>query len=155
MLALNTCIIQAPSFRYIVQLRRAFPKTALYLEALICEINSLPAIAVLSIDLFVPSLSFTCHSSVHMCSVEVLCSALHKQSNNKTEQTKNGTKDFNDENLNETVIWSVAGCRGQIHSTYSEGSAASANAALLPLMPTETPQIKLHMPTVSPAQKSA
>ena len=35
------------------------------------------------------------------------------------------------------------------------GSAASAKAALLPLIPTETPQIKLHMPTVNPAQKSA
>ena len=39
--------------------------------------------------------------------------------------------------------------------SYSEGSAASAKAALLPLMPTETPQIKLHMPTVKPAQNKA
>ena len=39
--------------------------------------------------------------------------------------------------------------------TYSVGSAASASAALLPLMPTHTPQIKLHMPTVIPAQNSA
>ena len=41
------------------------------------------------------------------------------------------------------------------HSSYSEGSAASAKAALLPLMPTETPQTKLHMPTVKPAQNKA
>jgi hypothetical protein len=35
------------------------------------------------------------------------------------------------------------------------GSAASANAALLPLIPTLTPQIKLHIPTVNPDQNSA
>lgn len=38
---------------------------------------------------------------------------------------------------------------------HREGSAASASAALLPLMPTQTPQIKLHMPTVMPAQNNA
>src|ERR1700694_216766 len=35
------------------------------------------------------------------------------------------------------------------------GSAASERAALLPTTPTLTPQAKLHMPTVNPAQKSA
>lgn len=40
-------------------------------------------------------------------------------------------------------------------TTYRLGSAASANAALLPLIPTETPQIRLHMPTSKPPQKSA
>lgn len=35
------------------------------------------------------------------------------------------------------------------------GSAASASAALLPLIPTETPHIKLHIPTVRPDQKRA
>ena len=40
-------------------------------------------------------------------------------------------------------------------STYKLESAASANAALLPLMPTETPHIKSHMPTVRPDQKRA
>lgn len=40
-------------------------------------------------------------------------------------------------------------------SAYSDGSAASARAALLPLMPTQTPQIRLHMPTVRPAQNNA
>ena len=39
--------------------------------------------------------------------------------------------------------------------THRLGSAASASAALLPLIPTETPQMRLHMPTVMPAQKSA
>lgn len=47
---------------------------------------------------------------------------------------------------------------GSIHGqllTYRLGSAASARAAPLPLMPTDTPQIRLHIPTVMPAQKRA
>ncbi len=43
----------------------------------------------------------------------------------------------------------------QQQTTYKLGSAASAKAALLPLTPTETPQTRLHMPTVKPAQNSA
>jgi hypothetical protein len=39
--------------------------------------------------------------------------------------------------------------------TNSDGSAASASAALLPTTPTLTPQAKLHIPTVNPAQNSA
>lgn len=39
--------------------------------------------------------------------------------------------------------------------TYRLGSAASARAALLPLIPTETPHIRLHVPTVKPAQNKA
>ena len=39
--------------------------------------------------------------------------------------------------------------------TYRLGSAASANAALLPLIPTETPHIRLHIPTVIPDQNNA
>lgn len=39
--------------------------------------------------------------------------------------------------------------------TYRVGSAASAKAAPLPLIPTATPQIRLHMPTVRPDQKRA
>lgn len=39
--------------------------------------------------------------------------------------------------------------------TYKLGSAASASAALLPLIPTETPHIRLHIPTVNPDQKRA
>lgn len=47
------------------------------------------------------------------------------------------------------------GKEGAFSSTHKPGSAASASAALLPLIPTETPQMRLHIPTVSPAQKSA
>lgn len=90
-----------------------------------------------------------------MRSVEVLRSALHKQSNDETEQTENGTEDLDNENLNETAELLVAGRERWLETTYSEGSAASANAALLPLIPTETPQTRLQMPTVSPAQNSA
>lgn len=90
-----------------------------------------------------------------MRSVEVLCGALHQQSNDKTKQTKDGTEDLNNENLDETADLSVAKFETWRGDTYSEGSAASANAALLPLIPTETPQIKLHMPTVKPAQNRA
>jgi hypothetical protein len=50
---------------------------------------------------------------------------------------------------------SVSTWEGIFQSTYKDGSAASARAALLPLMPTQTPQIRLHMPTVNPAQNSA
>lgn len=37
--------------------------------------------------------------------------------------------------------------------TKSWGSAASARAAVEPVIPTETPQSKLHTPTVKPPQK--
>ena len=56
-------------------------------------------------------------------------------------------------NLRTTV--STTFCRHVQGLSYKEESAASARAALLPLMPTETPQIKSHIPTVSPAQNSA
>lgn len=39
--------------------------------------------------------------------------------------------------------------------TYKLGSAASARAALLPLIPTEMPQIMLHAPTNTPDQNNA
>ena len=39
--------------------------------------------------------------------------------------------------------------------THRLGSAASANAALLPFIPTLTPQIRLHIPTSTPDQNSA
>ncbi len=48
----------------------------------------------------------------------------------------------------------VLGCM-DFFPTHKLGSAASASAALLPLIPTETPHIKLHMPTVRPDQKRA
>lgn len=36
-------------------------------------------------------------------SVEVLCRTLHEQSNDETEQTKDGTEDLDNENLDETA----------------------------------------------------
>jgi len=42
-----------------------------------------------------------------------------------------------------------------LQRSHKLGSAASANAALLPLIPTDTPQIKLHIPTVNPDQNRA
>ena len=41
-------------------------------------------------------------------SIEVLCSALHKQSNDQTEQTKDGAEDLNNKNLDETAGMSVS-----------------------------------------------
>jgi hypothetical protein len=38
--------------------------------------------------------------------------------------------------------------------TNNAGSAASAKAAVEPVMPTEIPQSRLQMPTVNPPQKS-
>ena len=93
-------------------------------------------------------------SKTRRSSFEIVCVALHEESNDQAEQSKDSSEDLNRENLDEpkyvsqesdSVYW----------KTYSVGSAASANAALLPLMPTQTPQIKLHMPTVMPAQNSA
>jgi hypothetical protein len=90
-----------------------------------------------------------------ICLAEVLCGALHEQTNDKTEESENGAENLNDENLDE-----AAGLLGCMHTrwdwdTHREGSAASARAALLPLIPTDTPQMRLHMPTVRPAQKRA
>lgn len=45
--------------------------------------------------------------------------------------------------------------RAAAMKAYRVGSAASANAALLPLMPTATPQMRLHIPTVRPDQNNA
>lgn len=45
--------------------------------------------------------------------------------------------------------------QGEGEGAYNEASAASASAAPLPLMPTATPQTRLHAPTVKPAQNKA
>jgi len=42
-------------------------------------------------------------------SVEVLGSALHKQSNNQTKKAQDGTEDLNNKNLDETTGMSVTG----------------------------------------------
>ena len=57
-------------------------------------------------------------------------------------------------NLGDAVS-ALSGILQLLQWTYKLGSAASAKAALLPLMPTETPQTRLHVPTVIPAQNSA
>lgn len=55
-----------------------------------------------------------------------------------------------------TLLDCVAFCKlDELFKTYKLGSAASASAALLPFIPTDTPQIRLHIPTVKPAQNSA
>jgi hypothetical protein len=91
-----------------------------------------------------------------LISLEIFRVTLHQQTNDQAEQSKNSSKDLNGENLDESSIVNKKHLRSYaLACTYSVASAASARAALLPLMPTQTPQIKLHMPTVSPAQNNA
>jgi hypothetical protein len=91
-------------------------------------------------------------------SFEVVGATAQQQSNDQTEQAKNRREDLDDQDLDETAK-ALDTCHGfichQCPETYSEGSAASANAALEPLIPTLTPQIRLHMPTRVPLQKRA
>jgi hypothetical protein len=88
---------------------------------------------------------------------EVAGLAGHEQPNDEAEQTKDGAEDFDDEDLDETkrdaISMDFVCGRGRL--AYSVGSAASARAAPLPLMPTATPQTKLQKPTVIPPQKVA
>jgi multidrug resistance efflux pump len=82
--------------------------------------------------------------------------ALDQQADDKTEKSKDRAKNLDDENLDESGLKVRAkskGRRGEV--AYRPGSAASASAALLPLIPTDTPQMRLHMPTVKPAQNRA
>ena len=87
---------------------------------------------------------------------EVGCLAGHQQPNNEPEQAEHRTEDLDHEDLDESLC-----CQQNSHGdvirngAYNVGSAASANAALLPLMPTLTPHIRLHRPTVKPDQNSA
>ncbi len=83
-----------------------------------------------------------------------------KQTNNEAKEAQNGAEDLDDENLDETgdclsVTNVCQGQRAEGEATHSVGSAASANAAPLPLIPTARPQTKLHMPTIRPDQKRA
>jgi hypothetical protein len=92
------------------------------------------------------------------CSFEVVRATAEKQSNDESEQAENRREDLNDQDLDETVdVSAICGylCHTVHPVTHSEGSAASAKAALEPLIPTLTPQIKLHMPTNTPLQNSA
>lgn len=99
--------------------------------------------------------NFAQANKVPVSSLKVLCVALHQQSNDKSKQSENSGKDFDSENLDEPNRKLASSWSLRMWVTCSAGSAASARAALLPLMPTQTPQIRLHMPTVSPAQKRA
>lgn len=88
--------------------------------------------------------------------LKIICAALQQQSNDQTEESKDGREDLNDENLHKSghpVSFDLPLLFPM--STHSAGSAASANAALDPLMPTLTPHTRLHMPTSKPAQNSA
>lgn len=84
-----------------------------------------------------------------------------KQANNEAEQAKDGAEDLDDQDLDEsmdthdTVSGFATADKRPCSNTYSVGSAASASAAPLPLMPTATPQTRLHMPTVRPDQNRA
>ena len=85
-----------------------------------------------------------------------------EKTNYQTKETQDRTEDLDHEDLDKPGS-SVSGSRWkdvkgenkEIGWTHKLGSAASARAALLPLIPTEIPQTKLHMPTVTPAQKRA
>ena len=81
----------------------------------------------------------------------------NQKANNETEQSKNRAKDLNNKNLDEPRAMSKQSIPpgDGFARTHKLASAASARAALLPLIPTETPHIRLHMPTVSPDQNSA
>ena len=88
-------------------------------------------------------------------SLKVLCVALHQQANDESKQSENGGEDLDGKNLDEARMPLMGDWASGARATYRAGSAASARAALLPLMPTQTPQMRLHMPTVMPAQKRA
>lgn len=90
-----------------------------------------------------------------MTSVEIWCVALYEQTDDEAEKPKDRAEDLNDEYLDEPNPVSVYEVLHLGRMPYRVGSAASANAALLPLMPTETPHIKLQVPTVIPAQNNA
>lgn len=90
--------------------------------------------------------------------IEVKCLAGDKQPDDQAKEAENGAEDLDDENLDEarkeqvSLRNSSAALKGK---SYSVGSAASARAAPLPLIPTATPHMRLHMPTVMPDQKRA
>lgn len=83
--------------------------------------------------------------------------ARHKQAYNEAKETEDGAEDLNDKNLDEPGFEQQLALVHPLSSasTYKLGSAASANAALLPLIPTDTPHIKLQAPTISPLQNIA
>lgn len=90
------------------------------------------------------------------CSFEVVGTTAQQQSDDESEEAEDRREDLNDQDLDETSDELVIRDHACVRPlTYSEGSAASAKAALEPLIPTLTPQIKLHMPTSTPLQNNA
>lgn len=81
----------------------------------------------------------------------------NEKANDETEQAQHGAENLDDKDLDEPREKSMLDVRrtNTAITTYRDGSAASARAAPLPLIPTATPQTKLHRPTVRPDQKRA
>lgn len=104
-----------------------------------------------------------CRRSISLLlGAEVTCLSGEKQADNEAKQAEDRAEDLDDEDLDESRTTQIISVRGSTTAikqpgpvTYSVGSAASASAAPLPLMPTETPQTRLHMPTVRPDQNRA
>ena len=90
-------------------------------------------------------------------SFEVRRFAGYQQPDDKAEETQHGAEDLDDENLDKPdgIVSSLSSCLMKHQRTHRLGSAASARAAPLPLMPTDTPHTRLHMPTVNPDQNRA
>lgn len=81
-----------------------------------------------------------------------------KEANDQAEQTKDGAEDLDHKDLDESsrgISMSAAVFLDLGEATYSDGSAASASAAPLPLIPTVIPHTRLQPPTVMPAQNRA
>lgn len=87
---------------------------------------------------------------------EFACTSREQEADDETEQTEDGAEDLNDKDLYKSVtMLDVDWIATDFSSAHKLGSAASARAALLPLIPTDTPQIRLHAPTSTPDQKMA
>jgi len=100
--------------------------------------------------------ALSCAFNRQLCRCHIRCLLRQQQPNDQSEKSKHRAEDLDNENLDETIDQRKHGYDERLDGqTYSVGSAASASAALLPLMPTDTPQIKLHIPTVNPAQNKA
>jgi hypothetical protein len=81
---------------------------------------------------------------------------LDEKTDDKTEKAKDRTEDLDNKDLDKSGVGISDMVQANvIWEPYRPGSAASARAALLPLMPTDTPQMRLHAPTVNPAQNRA
>ena len=99
-----------------------------------------------------------------------------EQADDQSEEAEDRAEDFDNEDFDEAIRGGlvkrvserVRKCNrehgaglmggeggGRREGTHSEGSAASARAAPLPLIPTAIPQTRLQPPTVIPAQKRA